>query len=61
MTKSEDNEALLTYKEIASYLRISPVTLRRYVSEGRIPYLKIGRSVRFRKEHVDTWLEKNNH
>jgi len=41
-------DSLLTYDEAAERLRVSPITLRRWVSDGKIGYRKIGRrSVRF--------------
>ncbi len=39
--------ALYTYEEAAEKLKISEVTLRRFVSQKKIRCLKIGRSVRF--------------
>lgn len=48
---------LLTYNEAARLLRIHPVTLRRLVSQRRIPFVKIGRSVRFVLEDLVQWIK----
>lgn len=48
---------LLTIKEVAMSLQIKPATLYAWVSQGRIPCLKIHGLVRFRKEEIDQWVE----
>ena len=40
---------LLTATEAADYLRISECTLRHWVSDKKIRFIKIGRVVRFKK------------
>lgn len=56
----------LTEKEAAHYIGMSASYLRRSRMEGAIgnstpapKWLKIGRSVRYLKEELDNWLEKN--
>ena len=60
-----DNQAaiseLLTAGEAAEYLRISERTLRHWVSDKKIRFIKIGRSVRFKKAHLDRFLQDNVH
>ena len=54
---STQNDELLTTKEAARYLRVSPRTLERYRVTGQGPrYLKIGRLVFYRKSDLDAWL-----
>ncbi len=53
-------EDLLTTKQIAKYLRLNPVTVRRKVAKGEIPAVKIGRQIRFDKAQIDAWLVQNN-
>lgn len=48
---------LLTIQETAALLKLSPVTIRRYVASGRLPAVKVGRAVRIRKEAVEGLLE----
>ena len=56
-----DDEKLLTKKEIADFLNVSIKMIDRKVSLNEIPYLKIGRLVRFDKKKVRAWAEGNNH
>ncbi|MFW5783135.1 MAG: excisionase family DNA-binding protein [Spirochaetota bacterium] len=41
---------LRSYLELAEVLNVNRVTLRCYVSERRIPFIRIGRAVRFELE-----------
>jgi excisionase family DNA binding protein len=43
--------------EAASYLGCTPLTLRQWVSKRRVPFLKIGRLVRFRQKDLEEFLE----
>ena len=36
----------LTVREAAAMLRVSQVTLRRYVASGKLPAVRVGRNVR---------------
>jgi excisionase family DNA binding protein len=45
-------DRLLTAKELADILAISPKTLYNYVTRGMIPYFKIESNVRFRSREV---------
>ena len=50
---------LLTEREVADYLAISPETLRRLRYAGEIPYVPLGRRlVRYRREDLDRWLNE---
>jgi len=65
MQKSLSNEQsidratdeLLSKKEVAARLRISPRTLDQWMHAGRVPFLKIAKSVRFRWSSVVEKLE----
>jgi excisionase family DNA binding protein len=52
---------VLTAAEAAEYLRISEWTLRHWVSDKKIRFIKIGRAVRFKKTHLDRFLQDNVH
>lgn len=41
---------LLTVREAAAMLRVSQVTLRRYVASGKLPAVRVGRNVRIERE-----------
>ena len=45
--------------EAAAYLGTTPDTLRVWVSKRKVPFVRVGRLVRFRKKDLDQWLEKN--
>ena len=53
-------DRLLTAKELADILAISPKTLYTYVSRGMIPYFKIESNVRFRAREVAEWLRQHS-
>lgn len=55
----KDDDYLLTVKEAADELRISPHTLRSWVSQKRITCKKIGRRVRFRRSVIDSFIGSN--
>ena len=47
---------LMTSPEAAIYLRISQGTLRRWVHNRKIEFVKMGRTVRFRKAHLERFI-----
>jgi excisionase family DNA binding protein len=46
-------------KRAAAYLGCTDGTLRVWVSQRRVPFVKVGRLVRFRKQDLDAWLDQN--
>ena len=50
-------ERLLTAREVADLLGMSPATILDWFESGRLPGFKLGRAVRFRASDVDAWLE----
>lgn len=58
------NETLLDSHDTAEYLRIAKGTLDNWRCSKlvRIPYLKIGKRIFYRKPDLDLWLEElSNH
>jgi excisionase family DNA binding protein len=53
-------ENLVTREQLAEMLVLSPSFISKLMSEGRLPYIKIGKSVRFRVSEVMTWLQKRS-
>ena len=51
-------EKLLNRKEIAEILQVKPGTIYQWTHQGYIPFLKVGRFVRFRESDINEWLEK---
>jgi excisionase family DNA binding protein len=50
------NPAVLTLEEAAAYLRLSPETVARQVSQGEIPGRQVGTEWRFLQSALDEWL-----
>ncbi len=50
---------LLTYDDAADILGIKAQTLRGWVCHGKISYVKIGSSVRFKREQLDDFIEQS--
>jgi len=44
---------LLTVDEAARILRLNPITIRRYIAEGRLVGFKVGQRVRVPREALD--------
>ena len=53
-------ERLLTKKQLGEVLALSQSFINELMSEGRMPYMKIGRAVRFRVSEVMAWLQKRS-
>jgi excisionase family DNA binding protein len=49
---------LLDINEAADYLNLSTSTLYSWVSQRRIPHLKLGGRVRFDKKALDRWIKR---
>jgi excisionase family DNA binding protein len=47
---------LSTVQETAQILKVAPLTIRRYIAEGRLPAVRVGKRVRVRKEALDQFL-----
>ena len=48
---------LLNIEETAELLNTTPRFVRRLVHERRVPYLKVGRFIRFDPAEIDAWLD----
>lgn len=55
MPEELKGKRILTLKETAEYLGLSPVTLANYVRAKRIPSLKANGKLRFDAEELDAW------
>lgn len=51
-TESSSAEKLLTKREMADELDISLVSLTEWMKQGRIPYLRMGKRIYFKKQEV---------
>jgi len=54
---------LMSVEQAAEYLNVSVRTLNNWRSLGypSIPYIKLGRSVKYRESDLDAYIEKNSH
>ena len=50
-------DELMTVDEVANYLKVKPSWVYEKVHTKKIPFQKAGRFPRFRKKHIDKWLE----
>jgi excisionase family DNA binding protein len=51
------DDDLLTVQEVAGITGLSVGTLRHWVSQGRIPFVRFSaRCVRFRRSDIETWI-----
>lgn len=50
------NPDLLTVSEASTLLRLQPSTIRRWLLEKKVPYLKLGRRVFLRRADLDALL-----
>jgi excisionase family DNA binding protein len=52
-------DQLLTVDQLAERLGTSIRHIRRLVAERRVPYVKVGRLVRFDPTEIAVWLDKH--
>lgn len=53
-----EEKELLTTTEVAKWLKVAESTIRKWVHYGFIPYVKLGRAVRFREKDIEVWIEE---
>jgi excisionase family DNA binding protein len=49
-------ESFLTAREVALLFKFSLQTIRRYTMNGKIPFHKINRSVRYKQSEIEAWF-----
>lgn len=50
---------LLTVPEVAAQLRVDPATVRRWITAGTIPAVKVGRSYRVEADQVRAVIDRS--
>jgi excisionase family DNA binding protein len=50
---------LLTVKDVSEYTGLAPDTIYKVVSQRRIPFIKVGRLVKFNQGTLDAWLKQH--
>ena len=53
------SDEIITLKEVAEYLKLAEKTTYRLAAEGKLPGFKVGGSWRFKKEDIESWIEKS--
>ncbi len=53
-----NTKEVLTLREVAEYLGVHTSTIYKYAQQGKIPAFKIGSDWRFKKTHIDQWIEE---
>lgn len=54
-------DRLLEAEDVAAMLGMTTDWIYREVRAKRLPHIRLGRYVRFRKESIDAWLDKREH
>ena len=52
-------DALMDIRQVAAFLQINESTVYSWAQKGRLPGIKMGRIWRFRREDIETWLDRN--
>ena len=52
-------EPVLTVKEVAEYLRVTPKTVYQLVKQGALKSFRVGRAVRFRRADVEDFVAES--
>lgn len=52
---------MLTAKDLEVLLKIDVKTIYAYVQKGLIPYVRIQSNVRFRREEILDWIERQSY
>jgi len=51
---------LLTVKDVSAITGLAPDTIYKMVSQRRIPFIKVGRLVKFKQGAIEAWIEKQS-
>ena len=51
---------IMDIEEVAEYLQLHPLTVRRLAREGAIPAFRVGRQWRAKRELLDHWIEEKS-
>jgi excisionase family DNA binding protein len=52
------DDRLLTLKQVAEYLGVSTITVRRLAKSGELPGFKVGKDWRFQRKDILSYVEK---
>lgn len=55
--RSESASRLLEVEDVATFLGMRTDWVYREVRAGRLPHIRLGRAVRFRRESIEAWIQ----
>lgn len=56
----EQENVIMTIEDVAEYLQLHPLTVRRLARENQLPLTKIGRQWRTSRQIMDAWFERES-
>ena len=59
MNDADSTSPILANDAAAAFIGCTPSTLRSWVAEKRVPFIRLGRLVRFRRADLEDFLESN--
>lgn len=59
--KIENASDMIIASEAAAVLGMAEKTVRNWTSEGKIPYIKVGRSVKYSRKALESYIQKNSY
>ena len=51
-------DIVFTVQEVATYLKMRPVTIYKHAKAGKLPCFKVGANWRFKKSTIDRWISE---
>ena len=58
--RTELQDEFYTVDEFASLMKVTPLTVRRWMASGKIPYYTIGGTVRFSRKDIEEFYRVDN-
>ncbi len=56
---NNNNDQLLSVEEAAGFLRLSKHTIRAWISQRKLPFVKLGGRVLFRQDDLNSFINSN--
>ena len=58
--KTNNADSMMTVEEVAEYLSLHPLTVRRLARDGEIPAFNVGRQWRVKRALLERWIEEQS-
>ncbi len=59
-TSTVQDNNLLTISQVARYLKLHELTVRRLARDGELPAVKIGRQWRIKRDVMEAWIAERS-